>query len=256
MASIPKRIAIVAAGGVVNIIFGLLIYFIMIASAGNFYSTTVDYVLDDYAAKKYGIVSGDKIVKINDKKVSTKSDITDSLEKCNGEEISVTLIRNEQEMTIKLLPTLIESKDIGKATYYLGVSFEKTENTFANNIYYGLIDTKEFSLSIIDNVKQLFTGNVSVNQMTGIVGISDIVVSTEGFNEYIYILALISLSLGVTNLLPMPPLDGGKILIYIIEAVRRKTIKEETELKIQTLGFSILITLTIYVTYNDILRIF
>ena len=92
--------------------------------------------------------------------------------------------------------------------------------------------------------------------MMGIVGISDIVVSTKGINEYIYIVALISLSLGVTNLLPLPPLDGGKILIYLIEAIRRKPMNEETELKMQSLGFSILIALSIYVTYNDILRLF
>ena len=334
MASIPKRIAIVAAGGLVNIFFGLLLYFIITSTAGNFYSTTVEYCVDNYAAKNYGIISGDEIIQINDKKVNTKSDINNIMEKCNGEEITVTLIRNNEELTIDLLPTVVESKDIGLLfnanndlepkiaaiskespaqivgvkendiilkingksvennmynvakliqeskgninltlkrnndeinvevkpnivkTYYLGVAFKKAENTFLNNIYYGLIDTKEFSLSIIDNLKEMFTGNVSVNQMTGIVGISDIVVSTEGINEYLYIMALISLSLGVTNLLPMPPLDGGKILIYVIEWIRRKPMKEETELKLQALGFSLLIALTIYVTYNDILRIF
>ena len=69
-------------------------------------------------------------------------------------------------------------------------------------------------------------------------------------------LALISLSLGVTNLLPIPALDGGKLLILIIEAIRRKPLKEEIEINIQLLGFSLLIALSIYVTYNDILRIF
>lgn len=334
-ASIPKRIAIVAAGGLVNIIFGILVYFIMTASAGNFYSTVVEYPIEDYAAESYGIVSGDKIIKINDKRINNKNDVDEAMSKCNGETISVTLIRNNEEVVVDLLPTVVESKDVGILfngsednlkpkiaaiskdspaqlagikendvilevngktvennlynvanfiqestgniilkiqrndeiidvevvpniikTYYLGIVFAKAENTFLNNIYYGLIDTKEFSLSIIDNLKEMFTGNISVNQMTGIVGISDIVVSTKGINEYIYILALISLSLGVTNLLPMPPLDGGKIVIYIIEAIRRKPMKEETELKLQTLGFSLLIGLTIYVTYNDILRIF
>ncbi len=129
-------------------------------------------------------------------------------------------------------------------------------STLCGNIYYGLLDTKEFSLSIIDNLKSLFTGGISADQMVGIVGISDIVVSTSGIYEYLYIVALISLSLGVTNILPFPPLDGGKILIYIIEGIRRKPLKEETELKIQSLGFSLLIALSIYVTYNDILRIF
>ena len=91
--------------------------------------------------------------------------------------------------------------------------------------------------------------------MMGPVGISQVVAQTNGIREFIYILALISLSLGVTNLLPIPALDGGKILILIIEAIRRKPMKPENEINIQLLGFSILIALSLYVTYNDILRI-
>lgn len=90
----------------------------------------------------------------------------------------------------------------------------------------------------------------------GPVGISEVVSKTNGLVEFVYMLSLISLSLGVTNLLPFPPLDGGKIVILLIEAIRRRPIKEETELKIQMAGFVLLILLSIYVTYNDVLRIF
>ena len=90
----------------------------------------------------------------------------------------------------------------------------------------------------------------------GPVGIGEVVAQTNGFVDFIYILALVSISLGFTNLLPFPPLDGGKILILLIEAIRRKPIKEQTELTIQMVGFMLLIGLSIYVTYNDILRIF
>ena len=68
--------------------------------------------------------------------------------------------------------------------------------------------------------------------------------------------AVISASLGITNLLPFPPLDGGKVIIYLIEAIRRKPMKEKTEVTIQLVGFILLITLSIIVTYNDIVRIF
>ena len=125
-----------------------------------------------------------------------------------------------------------------------------------NSMYIGLIDTKDFIISIFESIKLLFTGNVTMNQMTGIVGISDIVVNTNGILNYLYIMALISASLGITNLLPLPPLDGGKIVIYLIEAIRKKKMSEELELKIQSLGFSLLIALAIIVTYNDIIRIF
>ena len=83
-----------------------------------------------------------------------------------------------------------------------------------------------------------------------------VVAKTSGIREFIYMLALISLSLGVTNLLPIPALDGGKILLLVIEAIRKKPLSERTEINIQLIGFSILIALSLYITYNDILRIF
>ena len=89
----------------------------------------------------------------------------------------------------------------------------------------------------------------------GPVGLGSVVSSTTEIADFVYILSVISLSLGVTNLLPIPALDGGKILILIIEAIRRKPMKEELEMKIQMLGFAFLITLSLIVTYNDIARI-
>ena len=158
-ASIPKRIAVVAAGGLVNIIFALIVYFILVASVFN-------------------------------------------------------------------------------------------------DISYAFWATGDFAFSLVDNLKLLFTGNITVDQMMGPVGIGEVVAQTNGFVDFIFILAVVSISLGFTNLLPFPPLDGGKILFLLIEAIRRKPIKEQTELTIQMVGFMLLIGLSIYVTYNDILRIF
>lgn len=168
--SIPRRLAIVIAGAAVNIIFGILVYFILVSTVG------LEFV-------------------------------------------------------------------------------DPAKDTFMNRIYYGGIQTKEFIISLIESVKMLFTSGLNTEQMTGPVGISQIVVQTTTFTNYIYILSIISVSLGVTNLLPIPALDGGKILILLIEAIRRKKIKVETEVAITLVGFSILMALSLYVTYNDIIRI-
>ena len=157
-ASIPKRIAIVAAGAIVNIVFGLIVYFIL-----------------------------------------------------------VLIVYNSASIAFRA--------------------------------------TGEFILSIGESLKMIFTGNVGVDDLTGPVGISEVVSRTTNIINYLSILAIISVSLGVTNLLPIPALDGGKILILIIEAIRRKPLKQETELQIQLIGFSILIALSLVVTYNDIIRI-
>ena len=123
------------------------------------------------------------------------------------------------------------------------------------NIGYGIMSTKKFIGSIFESLKMMFTGKVGMNDMMGPVGLGSVVSSTTGIADFVYILSVISLSLGVTNLLPIPALDGGKILILLIEAIRRKPMKEELEIKIQMLGFAFLITLSLIVTYNDIARI-
>lgn len=320
----------------VNIIFGLLVYFMLVANIGNYVSQEIELVDDRYGAATAGIEAGDEIIKIDNKRIRNKSDVEEALEKSKGKEITVTIKRNNELIKKNVIPTAIPGKDTGiylgasgeeittkivaiypgspaeiegievndvilkingkdvesdpykvveyikesndetcvftikrkdeikeisvtpniTYTYLLGVQFKKAENNFVNNIYYGFWDTVDFSVSIIDNLKMMFTGKVNANQLMGPIGISGIVADTKGISDFIYILALISLSLGVTNLLPFPPLDGGKVVIYIIEVIRKKPMKEKTEMTIQMLGFAILIGLSIFVTYNDILRIF
>lgn len=166
-----------------------------------------------------------------------------------GKEIRFTVERNGENIDITIMPEVMSN-------YLLGVNLKMAENNFINNIYYAFFDTGEFAISIVDNLRLLFSGGVSIDQLMGPVGISDVVAQTNGLADFIYILALISISLGFTNLLPFPPLDGGKIVILLIEAIRRKPLKEKTEINIQLIGFIMLMALMVYVTYNDILRIF
>lgn len=213
-------------------------------------STKIVALQEESSAQKQGLEVNDVILKVNGE------DVKDNVNKL------IMLINENKESELKILVERHgEEKEftinpMEKSQYYLGVNLKPAENTFANRIYYAFNSTIDFSFSIIDNLKQLFTGHVSTDQLMGPVGISSVVSNTEGIKDYIYIISLISLSLGVTNLLPFPPLDGGKIVILLIEWIRRKPLKEKTEMSIQMLGFSILIVLSIYITYNDVLRIF
>ena len=334
-ASIPKRIAVVAAGCLVNIIFALIVYFILMSSIGNNVAPIIDYTMESSTAQLAGLQTGDKIIKVNGKTIHYKTDLDDILEKCNGEDLTVIIERNGEQQTYtfapveekynytgiavsasgadntkvsaiaSMSPAALQGLEVGDvilkvndvdvkdnmqklveeinktqgeeikftiernnnteeifimpevhSDYYLGVYLQKAENNLANNLYYAFWETGDFAFSIVDNLKLLFTGNVSIDQMMGPVGIGEVVAQTNGIIDFAYILALVSISLGFTNLLPFPPLDGGKILILIIEAIRRKPLKEQTEMTIQMVGFMLLIGLSIYVTYNDILRIF
>ena len=156
-------------------------------------------------------------------------------------------------MKLEIIPIAIS---YGKGTrYILGVEVEKAESNLKNNLHYGFWETTEFVSSIGDRLMLLLTGNVTINQMTGPVGISEMVVATNGVRDFVYLLAVISLSLGVTNLLPIPALDGGKIVLLIIEGIRKKKIEEELELKIQSIGFAFLILLSLYVSFHDVARL-
>lgn len=327
--TIPKRIAICAAGGIVNIIFGLLVYFCLLFCLGNFVSNEVDSLVAGYGAETAGILAGDEIIAINNKKIFVSSDISEIVSENGNKELDVVVDRNGEKKNIKVIPTEIKTKTLGLSfaeegkisyiykdspangilklgdvllavngeelngnyerltqilqevegeinlriksgseekdvkivpkeisSYYIGVVFKVASKNFSTRLYYSWFETGDFVLSLVDNVKDLFTAKVTVNDMMGPIGISKTVAETSGVYDFIYLMALISLSLGITNLLPIPALDGGKIFILIIEAIRRKPMKETTEIFIQMIGFSLLILLSIYISYIDILRFF
>ena len=123
------------------------------------------------------------------------------------------------------------------------------------DIGFAFIKVKEFLIITFDGIKMLFTGGVGINDFMGPVGISDVIVKTDKVFDYVYILSVISLSLGITNLFPIPALDGGKFLFLIIEAIRGKKLSEKFEINITLISFAVLILFSIYISCNDIIRI-
>ncbi len=162
-ASIPKRIAIVAAGGMVNILFGLIVYFTIVSINGNNISTTIESVQNLENVQSSQIQAGDKITKINGAKVRNIQNIYKQINKSNGNDIELTISRNNEIINITITPI----KDEKTNSYYIGILLKQDENNFFNNIYYGFWDTVDFSISIIDNLKMLFTGKVQTNQLMG-----------------------------------------------------------------------------------------
>lgn len=253
-AKVGHRIAIVAAGAIVNIMFGILVYFLLMTGSGANRSTVIQSLIPEYISENTVLQPGDKILEINGKKTRIKSDVDEILLQSNGETLDMLVNRNGENLALKVTPIAMEYGEITR--YILGVEVAQAEKNFANNLYYGSWETVAFIGSIGDSLKMLISGNVSLNQMTGPVGISGMVVKTSGIYEFVYLLAVISLSLGVTNLLPIPALDGGKILLLIIEAIRKKKLDEELEIKIQSIGFTLLILLSLYISFQDVARLF
>lgn len=252
-ASVLKRIAIVSAGAIVNIVFALIIYFLLFAIIGNNYSTIVDYAIPGYNAEIAGITTNDEIIRVNNKRVRMPSDINEIINEYGDEEIELLIKRNNEYIKILVKPTKIveDTSDI----YFLGIQFKYKESSFFNNMYYAGLHTRDFIKSIANGLKDLFSTKTENAQVMGPVGISNTISKTENIAEYIYLMSVISISLGVTNLLPFPPLDGGKIVFLILEAIRKKPVKQELEIQIQLIGFAILMTISMYVAYQDIIKI-
>jgi len=250
-AKVIHRIIIVAAGAIVNIAFAIIVFFFLAIFYGYNISTTVGEILPEAIENAAQIEVGDKILKVNNEKIRLKSDIAEALQYSDGSSVKVLVERDGKEIEITVKPT-----EYYENYYILGVQVSAIDANFGEQIYYAFWETINFVESMFESLKLLFTGKIKIEQMTGPIGISEMVVKSSGVYNFIYLLCLISLSLGVTNLLPIPALDGGRIVLLIVEGIRGRALNEELELGIQSAGFLLLILLSLYVSYKDILRIF
>lgn len=206
----------------------------------------IEVVDSGKSATKAGIKAGDKIVEINGVLTPDASSVKNIVSQNANNIIQVTVDREGEKLTKSLVP---ESKE----QFNLGIdstSVVKSTPKFAWYKSYSNVST------IVGSYVDLFKGKVKVTDMSGIVGIGEVVSKTNGVAEYFNLLAILSLAIGVANILPFPPLDGGKILIVICEAIFRKKLPIKAEAIISYIGFGLLIVLSLVVTYNDILRVF
>lgn len=208
-------------------------------------SNVIDMVASGGKAFDAGLKAGDKIVSIASVPTNTSKEVVGEIIKYPNQEIEIVISRKGEEITKTVVP---ESKN----SLSLGITSTIVEKT---NLYYAFVNMGDKFKSIIGSYVDLFTGKVGIKDMSGIVGIGEIVSKSNGFLEFINLLGIISLAVGVANILPFPPLDGGKIVIVVIESIVRKKLSEKVEAIISYIGFGLLIALTIFVTYRDIIRI-
>lgn len=212
---------------------------------GKIYENKIEMVASGGAAFEAGLKAGDKIVKVGEIDTPTSIDVVSEIQKYANQEIEITIQRDEESLTKNIKPGLRNNFDL----QIVATEIVKT------NIYYAFINTFDNFKSIVGSYADLFTGKVGIKDMSGIVGIGELVSKSNGFLEFINLMAIISLAVGVANILPFPPLDGGKIVIAIGEAITKKKMSEKVELIISYIGFGLLILLTVIVTYRDIIRI-
>ena len=254
-----QKIVVLAAGSFMNIICAIVIMSLVIGIMG-FTTTVVGQVTEDLPAKAAGILEGDKLLKIDDTEIEQWTDVSKALQASGGEEVVVPLERDKQVETVSVVPQLTEGVDAqGNPAqgYVLGVTCKISHNPFMA-VVDGAQSTWNMTKMMFSALGQLFTGKAGVDELSGPVGMINMVSQTTeyGFWYYGFLTALICVNLAIINLLPLPALDGGRIIFVIYTMITGKTVSEKVEGAIHMVGMVLLLALMVFVTMNDITRIF
>lgn len=244
------RIAVVAAGAIMNFVLAIIVLSIVIFNTGM-PTTTIGEIQQGSPAEYGGILPNDRIVIINNIEINSWDELSQTIGTSNPEEeLEIVLIRDNQEHLLKIKPIEVEGRTI------VGVS-PKYERTVASALRGGIETTLLFLSIMFEFLGSLFRGSISTNDLSGPVGvISEIGKAANlGIIYVLYLLGFISVNLGFFNLLPIPALDGSRIVFILIELIRGKPIDPDKESFIHFIGFALLISLMLVVTYKDIIRI-
>lgn len=260
--SVWARISVIAAGPVFNFILAFVFAVILIFMVG-YDEPVLGAVEEGYPAAEAGMQAGDRIVKMGDKTVKVFREINFYNQFHQNEDVEVTYIRDGEVRTVTLTPMMDASRG------YTRLGLASSGNTKANVItamQYGMYEVRFWINTTIDSLKMLVTGQVSIKELSGPVGIVDVVDDTyqESKSYGIFIVVaqllniaiLLSANLGVMNLLPLPALDGGRLVFLFVEAIRRKRIPPEKEGYVHLVGIVLMMVLMVFVMYNDIQRVF
>lgn len=260
--SVWARISVIAAGPIFNFILAFVFAVILTAMVG-YDPPVVREVEQGYPAAEAGIQKGDIIVKMGNKKINIYREISIYNQFHQGEDVEITYIHDGKKQTVTLTPKMDEESG------YTRIGITGSGNTKANiftSIQYGVYEVKFWICTTLESLKMLITGQIGADQLSGPVGIVSVVDNTykqsKSYGLFIVIAQmlniaiLLSANLGVMNLLPLPALDGGRLVFLFVEAIRRKRIPPEKEGYVHLVGIALLMMLMVFVMFNDIRRVF
>ncbi|WZL74881.1 RIP metalloprotease RseP [Clostridiaceae bacterium 35-E11] len=246
------RILVIIAGPFMNFILAILLFAIIFYSIG-FATTTIDTVTAGFPAELAGIKPGDKIISIEGEKINSWDEIVKIINTSDEKTLEIVLTRNDIEKIVYVKPVINnETKQI-----IIGIS-PTIEKSFADSIKTSFNRVVFVMEGMLDFFVKLFGGKASAEDVVGPVGIIHLVGQAAKTNIYnvLSLAALISVNLGIVNLLPIPALDGGRLVFLLIEGLIGKPLDPEKEGVIHLTGFILLMGLMLFMVYKDIVRFF
>ena len=259
-ASLPRRMLIVAAGALMNFLVGFLIVLAVIqpnGPNGGYIVSTLDSVDPaSTAAAEGGLQAGDEILEVDGYNILLRSDFEMALSRGADTTYEIVVRRDGEKVTLPavVLEATIEGEDGRKM---IGLTFAEQPDSIGMHIKMAVRTSLNYARLVWVSLGMLVSGQVGVDQLSGPVGVASVMASTASYSimAFLQLVAFISINLGVMNLLPLPALDGGRLVFLIIEGIRRKPVPAKYEGYIHAAGLMLLLALMVYVTGQDIVRI-
>lgn len=255
-----KKLIIVAAGAIMNLILGLIFVAILTCMDDLIGTPQIHSFYENATSAQYGLEAGDIIKEINGTNIYSSRDIGYALQRDEDAVYDFTVERNGEKILLEDVRFETKQAENGQNIIIYDFIIVGVEKTVLNVITTAFKDTVSTARLVWLTLFDLITGRYGINDLSGPVGTVSIIAQTTteavkagtGFDMVIYIMALISINVGVFNLLPIPALDGGRLFFIFIEAIRRKPIPAKYEGLIHGIGLSLLIILMVFITCNDI----
>lgn len=244
-----QKAIVVTAGSLMNLLLAVILMILVMFYIGSA-TTTVDEVVSGSPAMEAGLLPGDRILDIEGQEMQTWTDVSEILTEWDEDQIRITVLRAGDEITI--VSGFTENQE-GRKIIGIIPAMERNPGTAVVD---GLSSTVEMGAMMFKILRQILTGELSPRELAGPVGIVYMTgISVKmGLVNFLYFMSLLSLNLAIFNMLPLPALDGGRLIFIVIRKITGKVITDDIEGKIHFIGILLLFALMIYVTWNDIGR--
>ncbi len=252
-----KRIIITAAGAIMNLILGFAVIVILTSGQNLLGTTTIASFTEGSSSAEY-LQINDEIVAVNSESADCDYDIVYSLIRDQDGIVTMDVIRDGEKLHLDEVRFEMDTYEDGNSYIVLDFGVYGTEPTFGGVISYSFRWTYSLIKLVWHSLADIVKGNFALNQLSGPVGVTEAIseaASSTNIKNLLIILAMITVNLGVFNILPLPALDGGRIFFMLIELVRGKPINQKIEAYIHSAGMALLLLLMVIITFNDIFKL-
>ncbi len=254
---VQNRIAVVVAGAVMNMLLGFAVMLYLTSNQEAITSRKVSSFYENAHTQQSGLMLDDEIIAINGRKCYIANDIIYEFARTQNGTADFTVIRNGEKVELENVVFDTYTDDSGNKQLVIDFTVYPISITFANVVKEAYNQTVSMARLVFLSLVDLVTGHVAINQMSGPVGIVTVVSDavSYGIEPVLNILAMITINLGVFNMLPFPALDGGRLVFLLLELLRGKPVPQKYEIFVNGAGMILLLGFMVFVTFSDITKL-